>query len=84
VDIAVDSDLGLVHLSVTDTGPGIPEADWSRVFDRFYRRDDSGQQGSGLGLAIVKNVVDRHGGNVRLGRGPGDKGLAVTMEFPGS
>jgi two-component system, OmpR family, phosphate regulon sensor histidine kinase PhoR len=57
-----------VALSVSDEGPGIPEADHSRVFERFYRVDKSRARdpgGTGLGLAIVKHLVELHGGEVR-------------------
>jgi signal transduction histidine kinase len=56
-----------VLVSVTDTGTGIPAADLSHVFDRFYRADRSRTRasgGSGLGLAIVKHLVEAHGGRV--------------------
>ena len=53
------------RLEVRDEGPGIPAADQSRVFDRFYRSDTARTEpGSGLGLAIVKQAVERHGGTV--------------------
>ena len=59
---------GSIELSVADEGPGIPEADLSRVFERFYRVDKSRARdpgGTGLGLAIVKHLVGLHGGEVR-------------------
>ncbi|WP_432505601.1 sensor histidine kinase [Kineococcus arenarius] len=55
-------------LSVTDDGPGVPEADRERVFDRFVRLQDSRERatgGTGLGLAIVAAAVAAHGGSVR-------------------
>jgi two-component system OmpR family sensor kinase len=78
-------------VEVNDTGPGIPEHQRGRVFDRFYRatgRDSAGEsardsEGSGLGLAIVKRVVDRHSGRIDLGTGSGDVGLSVTVRLPG-
>jgi two-component system OmpR family sensor kinase len=71
-------------IEVTDTGPGIPVAERERVFDRFYRRADSGVPGSGLGLAIVRSVAERHGARVELGDGPGGKGLTVRVAFQGA
>jgi two-component system OmpR family sensor kinase/two-component system sensor histidine kinase QseC len=53
-------------LRVDDSGPGIPAAERTRVFDRFYRRDSGDATGSGLGLAIVRAIADRHGACVDL------------------
>lgn len=67
---------GLAFLEVTDTGMGIPPDMLSRVFDRFFRVDDSRNSstgGTGLGLAICKSIVEAHGGRVsavsELGQG---------------
>jgi len=55
----------LVHLVVTDQGPGIAPEDLPHIFDRFYRaRSARSMPGSGLGLAIVKNVITSHGGTI--------------------
>jgi two-component system, OmpR family, sensor kinase len=56
-----------IHLSVYNTGPGIPEKDLPRIFDQFYRVETSRSPrygGSGLGLTIVKSIVELHGGHV--------------------
>jgi len=56
-----------VVIEVADEGPGIPEADASRVFERFYRADaarSSQAGGAGLGLAIARWIVDLHGGEI--------------------
>lgn len=82
IDVSVSSSDDEVMLVVTDSGPGIPEADRQRVFDRFYRLDGSQAQGSGLGLAIVKNVVDRHRGSIDLAEGPAGRGLSVAIRLP--
>ena len=69
-------------LEVSDTGPGIPPQDRERVFDRFYRREDTQAPGSGLGLAIVKNIAERHGAAIALeDRVPGP-GLRISVVFP--
>ncbi len=64
-----------VEISVRDDGPGIPTEALVRVFERFYRADKARsreQGGTGLGLAIVKNVVQAHGGEVRVESTPGE------------
>jgi len=65
---------GRVLLRVEDTGVGIPEADLSKVFDRFYRVDKARSRaagGTGLGLSIVSDTVSRRGGAIRAENVPG-------------
>ncbi|SDZ30785.1 Signal transduction histidine kinase [Asanoa ishikariensis] len=72
-----------VEITVTDDGPGIPEADRERVFDRFTRLDDARARdagGAGLGLSIVRELVARHGGTVTLGDAA--PGLVATVRLP--
>jgi signal transduction histidine kinase len=73
---------GAVVLQVDDAGPGIPDADRERVFDRFYRRSETGESGSGLGLAIVRSVAAAHGASIKLARSARG-GLRVSVRFPG-
>jgi two-component system sensor histidine kinase TctE len=68
-------------VTVEDEGPGIPEADRARVFDRFYRVAGRGPDGTGLGLAIVRTIADRIGAVVHLASLPQARGLEVTIRF---
>jgi two-component system OmpR family sensor kinase len=82
VDIAIGRDGDTPWLAVEDSGPGIPEAERERVFDRFYRLPGSASPGSGLGLAIVRTVAQRLGAQVRLAPGLQLPGLRVEVRFP--
>jgi signal transduction histidine kinase len=72
-------------LSVTDCGPGIPDTDRLRIFERFYRVDKARARGAevggtGLGLAIVKHLVGLHGGKVEVAnRESGGAVFTVTL-----
>lgn len=79
VHIRLEAD-GCPSLEVADTGPGIPRKDHARVFDRFFRGENTTEPGTGLGLAIVKTVADRHGAMVRL-QDAEPHGLRVTVIF---
>ncbi len=76
---------GLVTLSVTDTGEGIPAEHLSRIFERFYRVDaarDRAHGGSGIGLTIAKALVEAHGGRISVtSSGPG-AGSTFTVLLP--
>lgn len=70
-----------VHISVTDHGPGIPEADRQRAVERFVRLEASRTQpGSGLGLSLASAVATLHGGGLRLA--DSQPGLRVTLVIP--
>ena len=69
VTISISAQPESVAIAVTDNGPGIPDHDIPRIFDRFYRSaDDSAarQDSSGLGLAIVKRILDLHGSRITV------------------
>jgi two-component system phosphate regulon sensor histidine kinase PhoR len=74
---------GAVRISVSDSGPGIPPDDLSRVFERFYRVDKSRSRpgGTGLGLAIVKHLIELHGGQARAENQP-DGGARFVITLP--
>ncbi|MEQ1899994.1 MAG: sensor histidine kinase KdpD [Devosia sp.] len=73
-----------VMLSITDEGPGIPEAEREKVFDLFYRvtEGDRRPTGTGLGLAIVRGFVEAHEGRVRALAGPNGHGTTIEMDLP--
>ncbi len=73
-----------IIVEIEDHGPGIPEEDRSRIFDRFYRVDQARWResgGAGLGLAITKWVVEANGGGVDLCDGP-DEGCVFRVTLP--
>jgi two-component system OmpR family sensor kinase len=82
VDLETDGDVVIVN--VRDDGPGLPAADASRVFERFFRIDTGRSRntgGTGLGLAIVKSIVDAHGGEVSVVSEAGS-GACFTVKLP--
>jgi two-component system OmpR family sensor kinase len=82
VDVSISTAQdGGVSLCVADNGPGIPEEDRSRVFDRFYRREGTGESGSGLGLFIARTIADQHGASIALSQTEQNGGLTVTIKF---
>ncbi|OGY35211.1 MAG: hypothetical protein A3D99_00885 [Candidatus Andersenbacteria bacterium RIFCSPHIGHO2_12_FULL_45_11] len=71
-------------VTVSDTGIGIAEEEIPKLFDRFYRVDQSRSRemgGSGLGLSIVQSVVHSYGGTVHISSKPGE-GTTITLTFP--
>jgi two-component system sensor histidine kinase MprB len=78
--VEVDVDEG--RITVRDHGPGFPDGDLDKVFDRFWRADDArGRPGSGLGLAIVQRVAEEHDGVARASNAP-DGGAVVSLQLP--
>lgn len=76
---------GFVEISVSDTGPGIPADDLSRIFERFYQVDKSrrggGGHGVGLGLAITREIVQAHAGSITAYSIP-ERGSTFTVKLP--
>ena len=82
--VRVDQVGDQARVDVHDSGPGVPDEDARRVFERFYRADPARSRtrgGSGLGLSIVAAIVAAHGGTVSAASTPGE-GLVVTVLIP--
>jgi signal transduction histidine kinase len=84
IAVAARARSGFAEIAVTDSGVGIPRKDRHRVFERFYRVDQSRASstgGTGLGLAIVKHVASNHGGSVSVWSEEG-LGSTFTLRIP--
>jgi two-component system OmpR family sensor kinase len=82
VELTAEGDRAV--FSVIDDGPGIPDADLPRLFDRFYRADSSRTRssgGAGLGLAIVRAIITAHGGRIEAANMPAG-GARMTVVLP--
>ncbi|CAN5270976.1 hypothetical protein BH24ACT16_BH24ACT16_01270 [soil metagenome] len=88
VRIESDEPAETVRVTVSDTGPGIPEDHLPNVFERFYRADPSRTRsggGSGIGLAVVRQLVEAHGGRVWVESPPGEgASFGFTLPAAGS
>ncbi|GAB2181082.1 sensor histidine kinase [Denitratisoma sp. agr-D3] len=73
---------GICYLEVEDDGPGIPEAQRARIFERFFRLGGSGADGTGLGLAIVQEVARRHRADIAINTPASGRGVCFRLEFP--
>lgn len=81
VFITVVTDADTVEFQVEDDGPGIPEAERLRIFDRGARLD-TGKPGTGLGLAIVRDVAEIYGGSISLDESEDLGGLLARLKLP--
>jgi two-component system OmpR family sensor kinase len=84
VTVELSTDEGAAVMSVTDDGPGVPQEDLPRLFDRFYRADTSRTRtsgGAGLGLSIVRAIVSAHGGTITAENLEG-RGSRFTVRLP--
>ena len=73
-----------LHVSVCDTGIGIPEKEHPSIFEKFYQVGDASggtREGTGLGLPITKHLVELHGGSISVDSHPG-KGSSFRLKFP--
>lgn len=84
IKIQVYKEGGFVITQIEDNGPGIPDTEKERIFERFYRLDDSRARdtgGTGLGLSIAKEAVTMHGGNIEVTSGK-DGGSKFIITLP--
>ena len=81
VDVSTGTSDNQVQLTVRDNGPGIPEGEIPRVFDRYFRGSGARANGSGIGLAVVAALVHAHGGMVEAANAP-PGGAAITIRLP--
>jgi two-component system sensor histidine kinase QseC len=86
IRVSADTCNGNVVLIVEDSGPGIPDEQHERIFDRFYRiggdQHNSGVIGCGLGLSIVQHIAELHHATITLQRSAALGGLSVSVTFP--
>ena len=82
VTISAYQDNGQVHIGFADTGIGVSETDLPKIFDRFYRCDNSRTQpGTGLGLCLVKDIANALGGDVRV-KSKLNEGSTFSVSLP--
>jgi len=83
VHVAVEVQPAAIRVSVHDTGPGIPQDQLGRLFDRFWQASREDSRGLGLGLTIVKAIVEAHGGSVAV-ESTVKKGSTFSITLPRS
>ncbi|WP_394820819.1 ATP-binding protein [Pendulispora albinea] len=87
-DAPSDGDGDAVRVTITDTGPGVPEEFRRRIFDKFFRVEhyrpdaESVVHGSGIGLYIAREIVEAHGGTIACHTGPNDRGARFAIVLP--
>ena len=82
IEVSATTDNGRFALEVSDRGPGVPEHDLKRVFDKFYRIPiPEGAGGTGLGLSICKGIAEAHGGRISAENRTGG-GLRIVIVLP--
>lgn len=84
VTVSLANELSYAKISVSDTGVGIPKEDLPYVFERFYKADKArtrSKGGTGLGLAIARNIVEAHGGNIKV-ESVEKEGTSFTFYLP--
>lgn len=84
VEITVKDEAGTVVCSVSDTGMGISKEDLPKIFNKFEqfgRKNKGSAEGTGLGLSISKQIIDLHGGFLRVESEPG-RGTTFSFSLP--
>jgi len=82
IEVVASTEAVWLILEVADRGPGVPEQDLKRVFDKFYRIPiPEGASGTGLGLSICKGIVEAHGGGIVAENRP-EGGLRIVIRLP--
>jgi NtrC-family two-component system sensor histidine kinase KinB len=77
-----------VRVAIVDTGPGVPAAYRSRIFEKFFRVEhhepggDVGTRGAGIGLYLCQQIVALHGGTIRCEAGEGSRGTSISFDIP--
>lgn len=82
ISVAIEPAGSMWRLTVSDSGPGIPEGEREAVFQRFYRADTPHGEGAGLGLAIVADILQRLSGSIALKTPVASQGLLVEVLLP--
>ena len=86
IGVALEDDDGIAILRVSDEGPGVPDAEKHRIFERFYQADlgrTAPDHGVGLGLAICRHVAEAHGGTISV-RDNSPVGAVFEVRIPGA
>ena len=82
VTVRCYSTAGQTCWEVEDSGPGIPQEEHDRIFERFYRLDTTGADGCGLGLSIVREIANNHGASIAIEKGVTLGGALIRIAFP--
>ncbi len=82
VEVSAFAENRTIIVTITDNGPGIPADDLSRIYDRFFRGDQSrSSPGNGLGLSLVQSIIHAHGGEISV-RNVANQGTRAKLSIP--